>query len=56
MLFNENTVKVLGKLHKSFEKQEVNPDEEYNRPVISNIGDIVGNMKFVHGVSQTGKL
>ena len=56
MLFNENTVKVLGKLHKSFEKQEVNPDEEYNRPVISSIGDIVGNMKFVHGVSRTGKL
>lgn len=56
MLFNEKTVKVLGKLHKSFEKQEVNPDEEYNRPVISSIGDIVGNMKFVHGVSQTGKL
>ena len=51
MLFNEETVEVLGKLYESFDKQEVSLDEVCNHPVISNIGDIFGNLKFVEDVS-----
>ena len=56
MLFNERTVEVSQKLYESFEKQEVSLDEVCNHPVISSTGDIVGNLKCVQDVSQTGKL
>ena len=56
MLFNEGTVEVLRKLYESLQKQDVSLDEVRNRPVISSIGDIVGNLKFVHNVSRTQKL
>ena len=56
MLFNERTVEVSQKLYESFEKQEVSLDEVCNHPVISSAGNIVGNLKFVQDVSQTGKL
>ena len=56
MLFNERAVEVSQKLYESFEKQEVSLNEVCNHPVISSIGDIVGNLKFVQDVSQTGKL
>ena len=56
VLFNVKTVEVLRKLYESFEKQEVSLDEVCNHPVISGVGDIVGNLKFVLDVSRTGKL
>ena len=56
ILFKEETVKVLEKLYESFEKQEISFDEVCNLPVISNIGDIFGNLKFVEDVSRTRKL
>ena len=56
MFFNEETVEVLRKLYESFEKQEVSLDEVCNHPVISSIGDIVGNLKFIKDVSRTEKL
>ena len=56
MFFNEETVEVLRKLYESFEKQEVSLDEVCNHPVISSIGDTVGNLKFIKDVSRTEKL
>ena len=56
MLFNAKTAEVLQKLYESLEKQDVSLDEVCNHPVLSSIGDIVGNLKFVQDVSPTGKL
>ena len=46
----------MGNLCESFKKQEVSLDEILNHPVISSIGDIVGNLKFFQDFSRTGKL
>ena len=51
MLFNQETAEVLEKLYESFEKQEFSLDEVCNHPVISSIGDTVGNLKFVQNIS-----
>ena len=51
MLFNQETAEVLEKLYESFEKQEFSLDEVYNHPVISSIGDTVGNLKIVQNIS-----
>ena len=51
MLFNEDTVEVLRKLHVSFEKQEVSLSEPNDHSAIRSVGDIVGNLKFVQDVS-----
>ena len=51
MLFNQETAEVLEKLYESFEKQEFSLDEVCNYPVISSIGDTVGNLKFVQNIS-----
>ena len=56
MLFNVWTTEVLQKLYESLEKQDVSLDEVCNHPVLSSIGDIAGNLKFVQDVSPTGKL
>ena len=56
MLFNEGTVEVLQELYESLEKPEVCLDEVCDHPVIGSIGHIVGNLKFVQDVSETGKL
>ena len=55
MLFNAGTVEVLQKLYKSLEKQDVSLDKVCNHLVISSIGDIVSNLKFVQDVSRIGK-
>lgn len=47
MVFSEDTFKVLGKLHESFDKEEVSSDEVCDLPVISSISDIVGNLMLV---------
>ena len=44
------------KNYESLEKQGVSLDEICSHPVISSIGDIAGNLKFVQGVSRTGNL
>ena len=51
MLFNEDTVEVLRKLHVSFEKQEVSLSEPNDHSAIISVGDTVGNLKFVQDVS-----
>ena len=56
MLFNARTAEISQKLYQSLEKQDVSLDEVCNHPVLSSIGDIVGNLKFVQDVSPTGKL
>ena len=44
----------MVRLYESFEKEEVSLDEVSNHPVISSIGDIVSNLKFVQDISQIG--
>ena len=56
MLFNEGTVEVLQELYESLEKPDVCLDEVCDHPVIGSIGHIVGNLKFVQDVTETGKL